>query len=53
LGLKLRDALVRNRVSLINAIRFTLKSLVHPARNPSSESFHKTVFRLCKGQQPL
>jgi transposase len=43
LGLKLRDALVRNRVSLINAIRFTLKSLGHPVRNPSSESFHKTV----------
>lgn len=43
LGLKLRDALVRNRVSLINAIRFTLKSLGHPVRNPSSESFHTTV----------
>ena len=43
LGLKLRDALVRTRVSLINAIRFTLKSLGHPMRNPSSESFHKTV----------
>jgi transposase len=45
LGLKLRDALVRNRVSLINAIRFTLKSLGHPVRNPSSESFHKTVLQ--------
>ncbi len=43
LGLKLRDALVRTRVNLINAIRFTLKSLGHPMRNPSSESFHKTV----------
>jgi transposase len=43
LGLKLRDALVRTRVNLINAIRFTLKSLGHPLRNPSSESFHKTV----------
>jgi len=43
LGLKLRDALVRTRVNLINAIRFTLKSLGHPVRNPSSESFHKTV----------
>jgi transposase len=43
LGLKLRDALVRTRVNLINAVRFTLKSLGHPLRNPSSESFHKTV----------
>lgn len=43
LGLKLRDALVRTRVSLINAVRFTLKSLGHSVRNPSSESFHKTV----------
>lgn len=43
LGLKLRDALVRSRVSLINAVRFTLKSLGHPVGNPSSESFHKTV----------
>ena len=43
LGLKLRDALVRTRVNLINAIRFTLKSLGHPLCNPSSESFHKTV----------
>jgi transposase len=43
LGLKLRDALVRTRVNLINSVRFTLKSLGHPVRNPSSESFHKTV----------
>lgn len=43
LGLKLRDALVRSRVSLINAVRFTLKSLGYPVRNRSSESFHKTV----------
>jgi transposase len=43
LGLKLRDALVRTRVNLINAVRFTLKSLGHCVRNPSSESFHKTV----------
>jgi transposase len=43
LGLKLRDALVRARVNLINAVRFTLKSLGHSVRNPSSESFHKTV----------
>ena len=43
LGLKLRDALVRTRVNLINAVRFTLKSLGQAVRNPSSESFHKTV----------
>jgi len=43
LGLKLRDALVRTRVNLINAVRFTLKSLGYPVRNRSSESFHKTV----------
>ena len=43
LGLKLRDTLVRTRVNLINSVRFTLKSLGHPVRNPSSESFHKTV----------
>ena len=38
-----RDALVRTRVNLINAVRFTLKSLGQAVRNPSSESFHKTV----------
>jgi transposase len=43
LGLKLRDALVRTRVGLINAVRFTLKSLGHPVRNPASEAFHKNV----------
>ena len=43
LGLKLRDALVRTRTSLINSVRFTLKSLGYPVRNPSSESFHKRV----------
>ncbi len=43
LGLKLRDALVRTRVNLINTVRFTLKSLGYSVRNPSSESFHKTV----------
>jgi len=43
LGLKLRDALVRTRVNLINAVRFTLKSLGHPVRNPSSAAFHKNV----------
>lgn len=43
LGLKLRDALVRTRVTLINTVRFTLKSLGHAVRNPSSASFHKTI----------
>lgn len=43
LGLKLRDALVRTHVHLINAVRFTLKSLGYPVRNPASESFHKMV----------
>lgn len=43
LGLKLRDALVRTRVTLINTVRFTLKSLGYAVRNPSSASFHKTI----------
>ena len=37
LQLKLRDSLVRARVALINAVRFTLKSLGYPVSNPSSE----------------
>jgi transposase len=41
--IKLRDALVRSRVALINSIRFTLKSLGHTISNPSSQRFHKTV----------
>ena len=43
LQLKLRDNLVRARVALINAVRFTLKSLGYPVSNPSSERFHKLV----------
>jgi transposase len=43
LQLKLRDSLVRARVALINAVRFTLKSLGYPVSNPSSERFHKLV----------
>ncbi len=43
LGIKLRDALVRARVDLINAVRFTLKSLGHRVANPSSSRFHKSV----------
>jgi transposase len=41
--IKLRDALVHSRVSLINSVRFTLKSLGHAVSNPSSGRFHKTV----------
>jgi len=41
--IKLRDALVRSRVSLINSVRFTLKSLGYAVSNPSSQRFHKTV----------
>ena len=43
LGLKLRDSLVRTRVSLINTVRFTLKSLGHAVSNPSSAAFHKHI----------
>ena len=43
LQLKLRDNLVRARVALINAVRFTLKSLGYPVSNPSSARFHKLV----------
>ena len=45
LQLKLRDSLVRARVALINAVRFTLKSLGYPVSNPSSERFHKLVLK--------
>jgi transposase len=45
LQLKLRDSLVRARVALINAVRFSLKSLGYPVSNPSSERFHKLVLR--------
>ena len=45
LQLKLRDSLVRARVALINAVRFTLKSLGYPVSNPSSERFHKIVLK--------
>src|SRR4029453_16696911 len=41
LQLKLRDSLVRARVALINAVRFTLKSLGYAVSNPSSERFPK------------
>ncbi|MES2707523.1 MAG: IS110 family transposase [Verrucomicrobiota bacterium] len=43
LAIKLRDAPVRSRVGIINAVRFTLKSLGHPVSNPASERFHKSV----------
>ena len=45
LQLKLRDSLVRARVALINAVRFSLKSLGYPVSNPSSERFHKLVLK--------
>ena len=43
LRIKLRDSLVRARVGLINALRFTLKSLGYSIANPSTERFHKVV----------
>ena len=46
LQLKLRDSLVRTRVALINAMRFSLKSLGYSVSNPSSESFHKFVLKV-------
>ena len=45
LQLKLRDGLVRARVALSNAVRFTLTSLGYPVSNPSSERFHKIVLK--------
>jgi transposase len=38
-----RDSLVRARVALINAVRFTLKSLGYPVSNPCCVRFHKLV----------
>jgi transposase len=43
LQLKLCDSLVRARVALINAVRFSLKSLGYPVSNPSSARFHELV----------
>jgi transposase len=43
LCIKMRDSLVRGRVALINAVRFTLKSLGHRVSKPSNERFHKIV----------
>ena len=48
LRIKLRDSLVRARVGLINAVRFTLKSLGYRITNPSTERFHKVI----EGQIP-
>jgi transposase len=45
LQLKLRDGLVRARVALINAVRFSLKSLGNPVSNPSGATFHKFVLK--------
>lgn len=49
MAIKMRDALVRARVGLINSVRFTLKSLGYKVSNPSSKSFHKRV--LCEVPQ--
>lgn len=43
LSIKMRDALVRQRVHIISAIRFTMKSLGHRVSNPGTERFHKVV----------
>ena len=43
LSIKMRDALVRQRVNIISAIRFTLKSLGHRVSNPGTARFHKVV----------
>jgi transposase len=43
LRIKLRDSLVRARVGVINAIRFTLKSLGYTVPASSSERFHKVI----------
>jgi len=43
LAVRLRDNLVRARVQLINAVRFSLKSLGYRVCNPASERFHRSV----------
>ncbi len=43
LAIKMRDALVRQRVNLISAIRFTLKSMGHRVGKPDTARFHKVV----------
>ena len=43
LSIKMRDSLVRSRVDIINAIRFTLKSLGFRIRNTDTRRFHKSV----------
>ena len=43
LAIRLRDNLVRARVQLINAVRFSLKSLGYRVSNPASERFHRSV----------
>jgi transposase len=54
LRIKLRDNLVRARVSLINSVRFGLKSLGYAVRNPSSERFHKVALeRLPEAMQEM
>ena len=45
LAIKMRDALVRQRVSLINTIRFTLKSLGLRVRSTDTRSFHRKAYK--------
>lgn len=51
LSMKLRDALVRRRRDLINAIRGTLKSLGYRVSNPDSARFHKIVLAEVPAEQ--
>jgi len=45
LAIKMRDALVRQRVSLINTIRFTLKSLGLRVKCTDTRAFHKRAYQ--------
>lgn len=45
LAIKMRDALVRQRVSLINTIRFTLKSLGLRVRSCDTRNFHRKAYQ--------
>lgn len=46
LGIKMRDALVRQRVGLVNTIRFTLKSLGLRVNCSDTRYFHKKCMKL-------
>ena len=43
LVIKMRDMIVRSRVGIVNAIRFTLKSMGYRVKNSDTRRFHKTV----------